>query len=58
MTIAAVRVFSPERFDDERGSLVVMRHGPHLPFAVQEAYFIFSTSPPRPRGGQAYVALE
>lgn len=42
-----------ERHDDARGSLVVLQPPRGIPFDIRRTFWIFGTTPTRPRGGHA-----
>ncbi len=43
---------------DERGKLIALENNKNIPFAIKRVYYIFDTSPDKPRGGHAHTELE
>lgn len=43
---------------DPRGKLTFIEGGPHLPFPIRRAYWIYDVPGGELRGGHAYMALE
>lgn len=47
-----------QKISDDRGTLVVLQQGNHLPFAAKRSYFIYGTQPDQPRGFHAHKTLD
>ncbi len=43
---------------DDRGKLIALENNKEIPFAIKRVYYIFDTSPDKPRGAHAHKDLE